>query len=453
MSGVFACLECLLDALGRFPRIVVLPHNDEAPSCSEEAPFRLAIAFDVPGEFSCPPFGIVLGVRTVLRARVPEATPYIDSNLRRAEHDVELASKARKDAAMEPISQTSPMQLATKCKLGFSVAFALRLHLSALGRRRSLKSRLSHRCNNRAVTASASPDPILDEVSEHLVAIRDLSERIGDAIRAGFDEVLDGQRTGRWRLEDLEKTEKTYIGTKIEILVRTSLGIAKGEQLDFLIAGHEVDCKFSLSPGGWMIPIEAQGELCLLLTANDETAQFSAGLLRCEPELLRAPNRDGKRGVLAAARDQIHWLALDESMPENLLRNLPESTIDMILAFEGPRQGQARINELFRHVHRRIVRREVTITVARQYDGMKRARDARHHLQPEGIIILGHQNEHRRIARDLGLAVPRKGELIATRVVLARSDETTIHETTISGKKWREADDQDPVGPGPKPPY
>jgi hypothetical protein len=138
-------------------------------------------------------------------------------------------------------------------------------------------------------------------------------------------------------------------------------------------------------------------------------------------------------------------------MPENLLRNLPLETIDAVFGIAGKRRGQARINEFFRRVHRRIVRREVTLTVAQQDDGMKRARDARAHLKPEGILVLGHQKDHPRIARELGLLVPRKGELIATRVVEAVGDANGVDRPTveIAGVSWREAEDFEPASPGP----
>ena len=41
-------------------------------------------------------------------------------------------------------------------------------------------------------------------------------------LREALDEVIDTPRTGRFTLSQLEKTEKTYIGTKVEILVRDS---------------------------------------------------------------------------------------------------------------------------------------------------------------------------------------------------------------------------------------
>ena len=295
--------------------------------------------------------------------------------------------------------------------------------------------------------ATATPtDAALDQVRAWLLDGPDPQPLFGEVLRRAFDEVLDGQRTGRYRIEDLSKTEKTYIGTKVEILLADALAIERGAKLDFLIAGNEVDCKFSLAPFGAMIPIEAQGEICLLVSGHDSTARFSAGLLRCVPELLRAPNRDGKRGVLAKARSRISWLFEDAQIPENLLRNLPSESLEAILS--NTQSGQARVDELFRLVHCRIIRREVTVTVARQQDGMKRVRDARKHLVAEGIVILGHQDDHPRIAAALGLPVPDKGEFVATRVVPAMTGSATP-AAAIGHVAWREANTDDPIVPGP----
>jgi len=276
-------------------------------------------------------------------------------------------------------------------------------------------------------------------------------QRIGDVLRRAFDEVLDGQRTGRFLYEELANSEKTYVGTKVEILLREEFQLARGpepKRLDFSIEGIGVDCKYT-QDASWMIPIEAVDELCLLVTASDASARFSLGLLRCSMDLLNAPNRDRKRGISKAGRLRAWWMWQDRPMPENLLRTLPTTEIQAIFADQG--SGQQRVNELFRRVHGRIIRREVTLTVARQDDSMKRARDARLHLQPEGIMVLGHQNQHPRIAADLGLPVPNKGQFVACRVVSATPSRLLERRasTSIDGETWVLAAPDDPVEPGP----
>ena len=95
----------------------------------------------------------------------------------------------------------------------------------------------------------------------------DLTARFRGVVRRGIDEVIDGGRTGRYSIEQLAKTEKTYIGTKIEHLVLNEFEIRRGEVLDASIADQEVDIKWSLS-SQWEIPVEAVNQLCLLIGAR-----------------------------------------------------------------------------------------------------------------------------------------------------------------------------------------
>src|SRR4051794_22467947 len=83
----------------------------------------------------------------------------------------------------------------------------------------------------------------------------DLETVFARAIRQAIDEVIDGARTGRYRYSDLERQEKAYIGTRIEIVVRTELGLQREGKLDTVIEGHEVDFKWT-ARGNWMIPGE-----------------------------------------------------------------------------------------------------------------------------------------------------------------------------------------------------
>src|SRR5271156_3851174 len=49
-------------------------------------------------------------------------------------------------------------------------------------------------------------------------------------LRQAIDEVIDPARSKRFFLKDLEKTEKAYIGTKVEILIRNHLKLNTGEK-------------------------------------------------------------------------------------------------------------------------------------------------------------------------------------------------------------------------------
>lgn len=274
----------------------------------------------------------------------------------------------------------------------------------------------------------------------------DLEKRFGIAIRRSLDEVLDGQRTGRYRLDQLSKVEKTYIGTKVEILVQAEFRLQSGELMDYSIAGQEVDAKWSKRYGGWMIPREAVGQLCLCLTADDDKSVFSVGVVRASDHLLKTSrNQDRKRQLNDAGKAAIVWLAERASLPENLLLHLGPTTREHILAKHL--SGQGRVTEMFRLVRGRPVNREVVLTVARQEDGPKRVRDARNHLRPEGILILGHQKSHREIAEAFQLPVPSKGTWVSCRVVPAHAPGSDV--VKIDDSYWQPASEEDPPCPGP----
>jgi len=271
-------------------------------------------------------------------------------------------------------------------------------------------------------------------------------ERFAAAIRQSFDEVFDGQRTGRYRIEQLGKAEKTYIGTKVEIVVQDEFGLQRGRRLDYLVDEQEVDSKWSMTSGAWMIPTAAVGELCLCLTANDNRSEFRVGIVRAGDARLRAGlNKDKKRRLNDDGLSAMTWLVSRGDLAENLLLHLDDGIRDSILnpAFSG----QRRVNELFRLVQQRIVRREVVLTVARQDDGPKRVRDARKALRGEGVIVLGHQQSHPRIAEALGLAIPPKGSWLSCRVVRDGGEGERTAE--IAGASWRLARPGDQPEPGP----
>lgn len=231
----------------------------------------------------------------------------------------------------------------------------------------------------------ARTDGALVEVRSFLLSKPDLVGIIGRGLRQSFDEVIDGPRTGRYRIEQLEKTEKTYIGTKVEIVLRNQLELPRGKLLDNLICEHEVDTKFSLS-GGWMIPREAIGQLCLLVEGSDNSGMFSVGLLRMGPEVLTSgSNQDGKKSVSSSGKQQIAWLARNALMPRNFLLDLPDASRSLIM---GKSSGMQRIRELFLRVNGQIIPRTAIEQVAQQRDPMRRARQMKQRLADEGVQVL-----------------------------------------------------------------
>src|SRR5256884_7778850 len=187
------------------------------------------------------------------------------------------------------------------------------------------------------------------------------------AIRGRLDRLLDGQHTGRYRWDQLHKTEKTHAGTLVEIALARVLRLADGAALDYTIAGADVDCKFSPRMAGWMTPPESDGQLMLLVEASDEDGTWSAGLVRAAAEnLSRAGNRDGKRSLNEHGRTAVRWLHARAPLQENVLIRLPERDVAAIFAAGS---GQQRVNELFRRAQRMPVSRTVVATVAMQEIG------------------------------------------------------------------------------------
>lgn len=294
-------------------------------------------------------------------------------------------------------------------------------------------------------------DVALHQVAEWFLRKDPDGDRFATVLRDSLDQVLDGPRTMRFRYADLRKTEKTHVGTIVEINLGKEFDLADGSEMDYHVAGHDVDCKYSMSLGGWELPLESLGHLVLLTWADDDMSRWAAGLWRVDPRHLGrgAGNRDRKKKMLVSGRERIRWLWRDATLSENLLLHLPTDVVGRIF---GARNGQQRINELFRLVQGRIIRRDVVLTVAQQKDGPRRARMAREekYLGGEGIIVLGHYEWDVRVAQSLGLPVPRSGEWVSARVAPADVERpATFH---ADGCWWRLADPDEWVPAAPQVP-
>jgi hypothetical protein len=273
-------------------------------------------------------------------------------------------------------------------------------------------------------------------------------EDIGQVLRSTFDQLYDGARTGRYRWDQLHKTEKTHFGTLVEINLQRAFKFPDGTTLDYTISGIEVDCKFSQTMFGWMIPPEARGELCLAVWASDVESRWSMGLVRASlTHLNQGGNRDGKATLNDAGRCAIRWIYKDAQLPPNVLLQLARNIVDGIMQFKS---GQKRVNELFRHTLGKKVGRGVVATAAQQEDYMKRIRGnggARSALRAEGIVILGQYSSHREIARKLSIAEPGPGESVPVRLALASAPGPGIVE--IEKRLWRVAVDGDIITSAP----
>ncbi|HMD95035.1 MAG TPA: NaeI family type II restriction endonuclease [Trebonia sp.] len=297
-------------------------------------------------------------------------------------------------------------------------------------------------------------DAELRAVAEELVERDPSGARVARVLRRTYDMLLDGQHTGRYRWDQLFKTEKTHFGTLVEINLQRAFGFADGQAMDFAIRGVDVDCKFSQTPADWMIPPEAVGQLVLGLWASDDRGQWSLGLVRATGEALTnaAGNRDRKRWLSPAGKASVAWLFRNRPLPENALLRIPPRHVDQI--FTCSAHGTQRVDMLFRLAQRRIISRTVVATVAQQEDYMKRVRGnggARSRLRPEGIVIFGHYDSHRGVAQQLRLPVPApgSGESVSVRLARRAAHHHGLPFITLDGERWVAALPGDPAERAP----
>jgi hypothetical protein len=286
-------------------------------------------------------------------------------------------------------------------------------------------------------------------VSAEIRKLDPAGTRIAQVLRNTFDELYDGQRTGRYRWDQLFKSEREGCGPIVEINLQREFKFQNGDKLDYRIAGIEVDCKYSQTRGAWMIPPEARGHLCLVLCAEDSAnPSWSMGVVRANDDHLNTGgNRDAKSTLNEAGRRAITWLFDDAPLPPNVLLQLPQAAVDGIMSKTS---GVQKTNELFRVALGMRVGRAVVATVSEQVDYMRRIRyngGARGFLRPEGIIILGQYQSHVAVARSLGLPLPGPGESVSARITPAQQSGQGVAE--IGGKLWRIAKPGDPAVPAP----
>lgn len=289
------------------------------------------------------------------------------------------------------------------------------------------------------MSPSNAADAELVAVGAELRGFDPSGSRTARVLRDTFDQLYDGQRTGRYRWDQLYKTEKTHCGTLVEINLQREFKFLDGPLLDYAIGGVDVDCKYSQRIDGWMIPPEARDHVCLLVSASDTaTPTWSMGLVRASAGHLNlGANRDAKSTLNTAGRNAITWIQQNAPLPVNILLTLSNVEIERIFSETS---GQRRLSELFRCALGKVIGRAAVATVAKQKDYMKRIRangGARTILKPEGIIVLGQYGSHVAVARSLGIPIPGPGDSVAIRVVPVGNRGAGVAE--IRGRFWRVA--------------
>ncbi|UWQ48602.1 NaeI family type II restriction endonuclease [Leisingera caerulea] len=258
--------------------------------------------------------------------------------------------------------------------------------------------------------------PLAEEITTRAGGALALEHDVPQMLRQCIDDVIMTPKTGRRAYEELEKTEKTYIGTRVEIELRALLKLRKG-RLDTEILGQDVDIKHTMG-GNWMIPTEAIDCACLLVAADEVRARCYLGLIVARPEYLtQGQNKDAKRSISAEGFRHILWLLKDRPYPANFWRMADEAAVEEIFAGET---GNERMAQLFRLIQQRPIPRDVVEAVAQQKDFMRRIRSdkgrgTRDLLARDGILLLSGQYDSQLI-KALDLPPCAGGEFISCRI-------------------------------------
>ena len=242
-----------------------------------------------------------------------------------------------------------------------------------------------------------------------------LASKFSTMLRTCIDDVIMTPKTGRRSYEELEKTEKTYIGTRVEIDLRAMLNLKKGK-LDTVILGHDVDIKNTMG-NNWMIPTEAVDQPCILVAADEARATCYLGLIVARLDYLTfGQNKDAKKSVSAQGFENILWLLREHPYPPNFWRTVPSDIINQIFS---ENTGNNRVMVLFREVQSIRITRDVIEAVAQQKDFMRRIRSdngkgTRDRLAREGVLLLS-GNYDAPLIKELGLPLCSGSEFISYR--------------------------------------
>lgn len=213
------------------------------------------------------------------------------------------------------------------------------------------------------------------------------TEKTGAIIRAAVDYVIDAPTLARYVVDELEPDEKTAAGKRIERMLRHTMKIERGRKLDVILGGEDVDIKTTMNRN-WMFSKSSWGHVNLLIAYSEKNATFSAGLAYVLEDHLGANNRDKKRSMKSAFREEISWIVRDAPYPPNFLGMLDRAELSKIISH---RYGTQRVNALLEAVQNCAIPRHAIVSVANQKDALKRIRSnggARTKLWPKGILVL-----------------------------------------------------------------
>lgn len=219
-----------------------------------------------------------------------------------------------------------------------------------------------------------------------------LQIELPNLMKNAVDFVLDPVKTGRTKIDELDKVEKTFIGLKIEHYLRDWLGVPKGLKRDLQIDGVEIDIKNTVGTS-WMIPPETyrNEEPCLLIATAKFDGRCWLGIVIARDSYLNAKegNRDTKRTFSVAGKENILWLVEDAEYPLSTWAKIDMARFRELRVIKG---GKKRAAQFFReNLGKKVHRSVVESLLHDQRDFMKRVRGnggARDDLKKEGIAVL-----------------------------------------------------------------
>jgi len=186
---------------------------------------------------------------------------------------------------------------------------------------------------------------VTSEILERIPRGTTPTEFFGGLIRRAIDEILT-LNSKRYRIEQLDAPEQTYIGTRAEILVKEALDVGNGLRADALIAEHEVDLKWSKRLD-WMIGPENLGTVCLGIGTDPLQKRFSVGLFVPHADLLKGQNRDKKYTAGGPfRRANVRWIVDQEPLPPNFIETLPDAIREDIMSQGSAQERIRRLAEL-----------------------------------------------------------------------------------------------------------
>ena len=247
---------------------------------------------------------------------------------------------------------------------------------------------------------------ISDSILRRSKGIESLRLHLPVLIADAIEFVIDPVRTARTTVAELDKVEKTFVGLKIEHFFRDFLDLPIGIR-DLRIDGIDLDIKNTVGIT-WMIPQETyrNEEPCLLIASASSDNSCSLGLLIARNAYLTKPNRDKKRGVSRAGRNNIYWMVAKEPLPKSRWSGLDMLRFRELRKIKG---GAKRAAQFFRENMGRLIHRSVLHALLYdQDDYMKRLREnggARDLLIKENVELLSGTYDSARMVA-LGIAPP-----------------------------------------------